>query len=191
MKNLKKLFAVLAAIMMVLTLGTTAVKAEEGDRTITITQNDGQGTHTYDVYKVLEGKYDDKGNLTAPKFAEGLNTKTLIDGVNELITKKNETLGDDEKIEALADDASAPAVAQAISALQADNDSETAKELAKVVKSAGGKKVATNAPSPITVNGDGYYFVEDVTKNLVENDAYSRYLLLNVGPGGVDAKPAA
>ena len=183
MKNLKKLFAVLAAIMMVLTLGTTAVKAEEGDRTITINTKENQGTHTYDVYKVLEGTYKD-GKLTAPKFAEGLDTKALIDGVNELIAAKNENLADDKKIAALADDASAPAVAEAIGKLEAGNDSETAKQLAKVAKAAGGKKVATNAPSPITVNGDGYYFVEDVTNPLSEKDSYSRYMLLNVGPEG-------
>ena len=47
MKNFKKLFAVLAAIMMVLTLGTTAVKAEEETFTVTVenSAND-KGAHT-------------------------------------------------------------------------------------------------------------------------------------------------
>ena len=49
MKNLKKLFAVLAAIMMVLTLGTTAVKAHE----VTIEKKGEE--HEYEVYQIFTG----------------------------------------------------------------------------------------------------------------------------------------
>ena len=179
MKNLKKLFAVLAAIMMVLTLGTTAVKAEGDERTITISTKEGQGDHDYKAYQIFTGTYKD-GKLTAPEFGENVDSDKLIEEVNKVIVEANKLIEKDEdKIEALAADASAPAVAEAIGKMNASKDSDIAKALAKGIAKAvkGNPAEGTNS---VKVKGDGFYFVEDVTAELDENDAYSRYIMLNV-----------
>lgn len=66
MKNFKKLFAVLAAIMMVLTMGTTAAKAE-GNPTISVDPDD---NGTYEVYQIFTGVAGEGKVLTDLKWGQ-------------------------------------------------------------------------------------------------------------------------
>ena len=59
MKRIKKMMALVIAMVMVVTMGVTAFADETSQHTITITNTDQNVSHTYEGYQIFKGKLDE------------------------------------------------------------------------------------------------------------------------------------
>ncbi len=180
-KALARTFAAFAAAVAVFALGTALSQAPaayaETTHDITISEPSGQvDTHAYDAYQVFAGTYDSES-----KQLQGITWGSGVDGAALLTALQSDpTIG---SLFANATDAPTTAAAMA----KITDKSAEAEALAKVV---GGNLTDTKASSPngtVTVSGDGYYFIKDVSEELT-SDTYSKYILQVVGDTAVTAK---
>ena len=158
MKKFSKILSVALLVALVLSLGVANAFADS-TATHTITVNSIEGdteTHTYDVYQVFAGDYSKEGEI------EKLSNITWGSGVN----------GDAILAAVIADTTNFATTAEATKTandvaklLNANNVEAFSKIVAANKKT--DKKAATGE-SPLTVRGDGYYFVEDVSTGLDE-----------------------
>ena len=183
MKRIHKLLSVLIALAMFLTMGAgagTAVRADETTKhTITIEKN-GTDEHTYDAYQVFSGKLSsDRKTLTDVAWGSG------VKGDNLLTALKADTAFNG----AFNTAATAADVAEKLAAYT--DDSAEAKEFATVVAANLSETKAGTGTSFISVTGDGYYFLKDVTaEGSLTVDTYSEYILKVVGDVTVTPKNA-
>jgi fimbrial isopeptide formation D2 family protein/LPXTG-motif cell wall-anchored protein len=180
-KTLARFVAAIAAFVAVFALGTALSQAPaayaETTHDITITEPSGQvDTHAYDAYQVFAGTYDSES-----KQLQGITWGSGVDGAALLMALQSDpTIG---SLFANATDAPTTAAAMA----KITDKSAEAEALAKVV---GGNLTDTKASSSngtVTVSGDGYYFIKDVSEELT-SDTYSKYILQVVGDTAVTAK---
>lgn len=160
MKNMRKLFAMVLAVIMVMSLATTAFAAEgdenETSYDITITHNNATQAHTYGAYQIFTG--DLSGNvLSNIVWGTGVTT----DGQEALQTKYGVT--------------SAAALAEK---LVTESD---AKAFAEAVEDYLTTPTATsttgdNKNYTITVDAAGYYLIKD-TEAVTGHDSYTRYMM--------------
>lgn len=192
MKNLKKLFAVLAAIMMVLTLGTTAVKADDNKQTITIT--DAKEGHTFNGYQLFKGDIvtDDNGAAVAKsleniEWGDGFNPTELVAAL-----KADAQIGKrfkDETADPALDLNSAAEIAKAMEGMSAA-DIDALCKILESKKLAAKKHTATYADGVYTIaNLDpGMYFVSDETTGLDEKQDSKSNFILQVAEGENEVK---
>ncbi len=163
--TLKRIVALVAAFAMALALVPTAALADATTQhTITINEPTGNvDTHSYEAYQVFAGTYN-----STTKQLEGITWGAGVNG-DALLTalKADATIG--SKFASATD---APTAAAAMSGLKA---TET-EALAKVIAANLSSTKAATGKSPLTVTGDGYYFVKDVSEKLT-SDTYSKYIL--------------
>ena len=162
MKNFKKLFAVLAAFMMVLTLGATAVKA---DGSIEIT-DETAGDHTYTAYQIVAGDVskDTDGNVVYANPQWGSAVTPDTDGKVEIGGTKY-------------------TVAEFLTAFQNVTDkSAEANDLAEALEAVATKNGTVSVNGKMSDLKNGYYFVKETafTNSTTEAGAMTDYLLLNV-----------
>ena len=133
------------------------------EHTITINEPTGNvDTHSYEAYQVFAGTYN-----TTTKQLESITWGAGVDGSALLAAlKADATLGSIFK-----DATDAPTAAAAMSGLKADQTAAMAKIIAGNLKT-----VAATGKSPLSVEGDGYYFVKDASTSLT-SDTYSKYIL--------------
>lgn len=173
MKSLKKVLAIVLAIVMVCSFAVTAFAANNGyDITIT---SESTG-HTFKAYQILTGTVTGAGSksLADPAWGNGVTGSELIAALD------NESVTDAESLVAylssLKDDAAALIE---FAAIAADCVSGTGTTL---TESPAGTYNATGLAA-------GYYLVVDETPNLDgAHDAYSRYILQVVTNVKVTAK---
>ncbi len=169
--------AILAIAMAVVLTPAAALADTTTSHTITINEPSGQkATHTYEAYQVFSGTYDSTSKqLQGITWGSGVNGDELLNAL-----KADSTLGS-----VFADATDAPTAAAAMSKL---TDSQTA-AMAKIVAQHLSSTKATSASNKVTVTGDGYYFLKDVTEQAnIGSDTYSKYILQVVGDETITPK---
>lgn len=106
MKNMKKLFALMLAVLMLLSVACFASAENTATKTFTITvnSNDPDYTHSYDVFQIFTGTYDETSNTLSNMGwgANGTGTtddelNAALDAINDLPTNASDT----EKLEVI------------------------------------------------------------------------------------------
>ena len=191
MKRLKRLIALALTGLLVLATAAPAFAAE-GDtnsygatnpHTITITSH-GTGVHTYEAYQVFKGNLNAaEGILSDIQWGNGVNGTALLeelktdDGTKAKFTEAVETAQDVAKV--LEDNNNDAALLQAFADI-------VNKHLG--TKAGDGTTSGTPNKAEISVTGDGYYFIKDVTASLPDGDTASKYMLKVVKDIEVEAK---
>ncbi len=192
MKTLKKMMALMIAVVMCMAMTVTAFAGSGATNAhvITVKNSDEIGPHTYEAYQVFVGDYDTTSNkLTNITWGEGVKGTDILNAVKA----DTATFGADAANAASAEDVAA--------LLGTGIDTPAAKKFAEIV---GENLVAANAKTStkgdegyvINVTGDGYYFIKDKaplptdTDNTDphKGDAETRYILKVVKDTDVNAK---
>ena len=193
MKKFRKIMALAIAMVMVLSMSMAvfAANGANNTHTITITNADQVGAHTYEAYQVFAGDYDATSQkLSNITWGAGVNGTAILNAVKADTT----TFG--------ADAANATSAADVAALLGTGVDTAAAKKFAEIVganltSTVAGTSTATASPYTISVTGDGYYFVKDKASTLPSDndetdphkaDSETRYILQVVKDVTVAAK---
>ncbi len=163
MKLLKKSFALLLALLLVLALGTTAFAGEESANTYSITINSATGKYT--AYQIFAGDLSVKDN-----------TKTL----------SNVTWGSGVEEFAYNDKTVAADIAASLENADAAAADAFAAEAAKHVTGTGTSATASSGTATISGLQAGYYVV--INSEVGTQGSYSKYMVQVVGDVTVDSK---
>jgi fimbrial isopeptide formation D2 family protein/LPXTG-motif cell wall-anchored protein len=178
MKSLKKMMALVIAMVMVLAMGVTVFAAKDTAHTIKITSDATQKQdHTYQAYQVFVGTYD-----TTSKQLQNFEWGSGVDSA-ALLTELKKT----------AAYAACETAAQVAAVLDGKADDSTeAKAFAEAVNKCLGTATAFSGNKTdgytADVTGDGYYFIKDTTTNLESGDTLSSFMLQVIGDVNVKAK---
>ncbi len=201
MKKVKKIMALMLAMVMVLgTMSMAAFADETSQHTITITNTDQHVSHTYEGYQVFKGKLDDKQQkLSDIEWGDGVDGDALLAALKA--STDTNLAGKFDTCTTAADVAKVFETFQSTSGETSQSGAIDA--VAKIIAETTGvlksdKKIAFTENDKVytaTVTGDGYYFVKDVTttlKNETEgeegSDTLSKYLLAVVKDTTIVAK---
>lgn len=203
MKRMKKIASMLLAAVMVLGMSLTAFATntdygvEKQTHVIEITNTDQNVKHQYEAYQIFTGNLDAaEDKLSDIKWGNGVDSVGLI---NELKYTDDTLLASVKTAVAGVDTTDSDAVAKAaetvakaieeFASTSGGNDSAgaidafasvVANHLATKADDFKEKADSDGKAYTATVQGDGYYFIKDTTKNLDgENgsDSLSKYLL--------------
>ena len=189
MKNMKKILALVVAVLMIVASMSVAFADKTTAHTIKVTTN-GNGIHEYSAFQIFTGNLD----ATGKKLSNVEWGSAITDGGAALIAAiKADTTTLYTAVFTDADLTSAAKIADKLSGLT-DNGA-VAKAFADAVNTALGNATsttkasttATNKQATINVTGDGYYFVKD-TGTIADKDTASRFMLQVVGNIAVTAK---
>lgn len=178
MKRMKKIFALMLAVVMTMAMSVTVFASGEsgtdpteptGGYTITIDGSEKLNpdvTHTYEAYQVF------KGTISAGKLID-IDWGTGVDGANLLTALQGadssfaECTKAEDVAKVLQDAADDSPLVQTFAKLAAENKATKA-----------GEGTTTNKVATISVAEAGYYLVMDKDTSLEgEDDAYTRYIL--------------
>jgi fimbrial isopeptide formation D2 family protein/LPXTG-motif cell wall-anchored protein len=202
MKKMKKIFALVIAMIMVLGMSTTAFAANNS-HTITITNNDQYVSHSYEAYQVFAGDLNEGETiLSNVQWGSGVNGEALLTALKA--STDPDLLGDNPATTDVTETnwnlftncSTAADVAKVVGTFASTNTTATtiasaADAFAEVVganlsstkytftESSAGKTYTATVPS------DGYYFIKDTTTTLnqtntdgsVQSDSVSKYIL--------------
>lgn len=179
------------ALTLVIGLGTRVYADETTQHTITITNSDQVGKHTYEAYQVFKGDYDATSKkLSNIQWGAGVNGTAILNAVKA------------DKVTFGADAANVETAADVAKLLGTGTDTDKAKKFAEIVganlsSTVAGTSTENASPYTISVTGDGYYFVKDVTPVPTDptptaaphqGDSETRYILQVVADVEVAAK---
>ena len=203
MKKMKKIFALLIAMAMMLGTMNMTVYGAANQHTITISNTDANGAHTYEGYQVFSGNLNAAEDVMSDiTWGNGVNSAAVIEALVAANTNNDSPLkGKFEGITAGNPSASpavpassATDVAKKVAAL--GDNSAALDAFAGIIsehlqtanktpfsETAEGSKVYTG-----TVSSDGYYFIKDTTATLPEGDTASKYILNVVKDVTIEAK---
>ena len=162
MKKMKKLVALIIATAMVLSMMSIAAFAAD---TYTVTINKDatdQGTHTYEAYQIFTGDLADS-KLSNITWGTGIDQDKLVDLADAINALRDTTV---EGYVALTATSTAAQFADAISGLNASNDSPTAQKVAEALAAALSSTSTTGDGTGVANLAAGYYqVVDNVTVN--------------------------
>ena len=183
MKSLKKLLAMVLALLMILSLATTAFAAGETNGKYTITINNPNAGHTYEAYQIFVADLHNQAKSDAEDGTEAILSNiewgtgvALKDQTNGIVVKKNA----DGTPATYSTNANTVAVALADGAIDVED------LIAGLVVNAPIKESEFVEPEDesvedyyiITELPAGYYLVKDKTGSLNgEFDAYTDYIV--------------
>jgi fimbrial isopeptide formation D2 family protein/LPXTG-motif cell wall-anchored protein len=178
---MQRLFALLLAVVMVLSMIVPAFAANENPHTITLTYE--KSGHTYKAYQIFKGDLSDDGKLSNIEWGTGVNGEAILTDL-----KADATLGAD-----FADAATAEQVAAVLT--NYDNDSTKIEAFGRIVAAnlTAAAETSTEAAAgdvfeySINVKGDGYYIVMDAGE-IDAADAATKYILQVLGDVNITAK---
>ena len=195
---MKKIFAL--ALAMILVLSCFAALADETTQhTITITNNDQNVSHTYKAYQVFVGKLDaGQTKLSDIQWGSGVDGDGLLTALKADTTYGSkftdcttaadvaDVLGSNAFQSTTGVDVAAGAIDE-IAAIISNYLTTDNTKIYSFTESQAGKTYTA------TVTGDGYYFIKDVTTNLVNDetkgsDTKSKFLLAVVADTTIIAK---
>lgn len=185
MKSKKKFVSLLLALIMVLAMNVPVFAENTHSHTITITYKN--AGHTYAAYQVFSGDITDK-KLTNIEWGAGVDSSAILAKLQALTDSPYASCTDAKDVaEILAKfeddskelDTFANIVGEHLSTTKAGTSSEY-RPLA-----------GTSSTYSIPVTGDGYYFVKDITENISEGSAATKYILKVVEDVTVNAKADA
>lgn len=184
MNAMKKGFALLMSLVLVLAMAIPALAAENSN-TLTITSK--TSGHTYQAYQVFQGDYHE-GILSNVTWGGNVDGESLLTAL-----KADETVGS-----FFTDCTTAKETADVLGSGSFQNNSELLDAVADVVaEHLTGTPKESSAPSGDAQNGytytitgldDGYYFVKDKDDSLTGDNAYTKFMLQVVGNTTVAAK---
>ncbi len=208
MKRMKRIVSILLAVIMVLGMSMTVFASESSEPTggsnpqtqahvIEITNTDQNVSHSYEAYQIFSGNLDAEENkLSDIKWGNGVDSvgliKELKDTDDTLLASVKTAVAGVDTTDSDAVAKAAETVAKAIekfASTSGGNDSAgeidafasvVANHLATKAADFKEKADSDGKAYTATVQGDGYYFIKDTTKNLDgENgsDSLSKYLL--------------
>ena len=207
MKKFTKLLGIVLIIALVMSMGITAAFADDYGTAnqahkITVTSN-GTGVHNYQAYQIFVGNLNAaEGILSDIQWGSGIKSDDLLQA---LIDANN----NDDSV--LKDQLAGLTMGKAASGDDPEVPKSTAADVAKILE---GKNAAfmeafadlvsanltttvagtgaTNGETPnkgeISVNGDGYYFIKDITPALANGDTASKFMLQVVKDLDITAK---
>jgi len=185
MKSLKKMMALVIAMVMVLAMAVPVFASSYGTanqaHTITITTH-GNGTHNYTAYQVFSGNLNaSEGILSDIAWGTGVKSADLLTAL-----KNDATIGS-----SFTDATTAADVAKVL-----ETNKDTAAFVEKFADLVGanlssttaGTGATTEKTATIDVAGDGYYFIKDTTTTLAEGDTATKFILEVVKNIEINAK---
>ena len=189
MKHMKKVFALMLAVIMTLAMSVTAFAADNA-HTITIKNTDEQAKHTYEAYQVFDGDLNaDESQLSNIKWGSGVNGAGII---NDLITANSD---DDSplkgKFDGITSTSKPEDVAKKVSALTAAADIEAFAAIVgdNLTATVAGTSSQTATDYTISVAKDGYYFIKDQDASVTaDGEHYTKYILNVVKDTTINAK---
>lgn len=198
MKTMKKLFALLLAVLMVMGMATTAMADD-----ITITVKNAPDGHSYAAYQIFKGKLHE-GVLTELQWgSDNLGSALLVELKKESSAGTKYPLFSKENVNLFGSATDAASVASVLvgwpyneadiqkfadvvaSVIYANNSDTNSENNIPVAATA----AATNGTCTLNVtnSGTGYYLIVDTTDNLTVEGA-TDFLLQIVGPTEVATK---
>lgn len=185
MKKLKKLAALLLAVVMTMAMNMTVFAADT--QTYTLTLNGTTAGHIYEAYQIFSGDLNGStlSNVEWGTGVDSTKTSALLDALKA-----------DDKLKATFGSVnSVKTVAEALA--KASDESDVAKEFATVVSQYLSSNPTGSADSPndktstaITGLSAGYYLVKDKNNSLSadKKDAYTRFILKVVADTSANVK---
>ena len=180
MKKMKKLVALIIATAMVLSMMSIAAFAADGDGyKVTITKDaTDEGTHTYEAYQIFAGDLADN-KLSNITWGTGIDQSKLGDLADAINALRDTTV---EGYVALTATSTAQQFADAISGLNATDDSATAQKVAEALAAALSSTSKTGDDTGVGGLAAGYYLVQDKSAPVAPDDthnsgAQTRYIL--------------
>ncbi len=165
MKKTKSLLALLLALMMVLTMGSSAFAATTA---YTITINNAAAGHTYEAYQIFAGDLAIDGNDKV------LSNITWGTGVDQTKSVDNKTLSQ------IFEGKTAGAIAEEVA--DANDAAAFAKEVAPYLNTHTDSAAQTDSKYTISGLAPGYYLVKDKDNTLSDaDDFYTAYIMEVVG----------
>ena len=189
---MKKLLALVLALLLVLGLATTAFAAGEhattDEHTLTITPTNPSVPHTYQAYQVFSGvletgepQTDGSGQVNTIAWGSGVNGPALLTAL-----KASASLGADF---ATANDAADVATVLATYTNNSAKLKAVSDVIAENLTATCFEGSASSGPVEIKNLPDGYYFVKDKEGTQdIENGSYTDFMLDVVGDTEVYAK---
>lgn len=172
MRPTKKLASMLLALVMVISLATTAFAA-----TVTLPSDAILANHTFTAYQIFSGR-EENGVLSDIQWGSGINSANFLAAL-----KADATHGS-----LFASCTDAAGVAAVLSANNTNTD--LANQVAKLAEAN-----KTGAGTALTAGentlADGYYLIVDTTTNIGEGSAYNAALLQVVGDINISVKTDA
>ena len=160
MKTTRRIATLLLALVMILSLATTAFAEDD---TYTLTINGTNDKHTYEVYQIFAGDLNDKGVLSNIIWGNGVSEggQTAL-GAADTVAKDLETAADAAAF---------------------------AKSVASYLQNSTEVKVAEGFTSTSVSLAAGYYLIKDKDNSLNNtSESYSAYMLKVVAATSVTAK---
>ncbi len=183
MKNMKKLLACAATVMMIGAMSIPAVAASDTYDITIIPNSEDKASHTYEAYQIFTGDLADD-TLSNIIWGSGIDDEATVGSKTVL-----DALKDIDDVFASCKDAASVADAIASPELTADDIRDVAKVLGKYLTDTHTDSVKTGSDIEISDLAAGYYLIKD-SDDALDNgqSAYTNYILKVVKDVNVTVK---